>query len=65
MLAELWDLNPALTLRSREGQCVMTEFLGYLDSQLMGRGDNPESRDWHLLLVWIFLKEGYQNETEL
>lgn len=51
MLAEQWNLNPALTLPSGEHQSEMTEFLGHLNIQsLMGRRDAPESRDWCLLL---------------
>lgn len=66
MLTEQQSLNPVLTLPSRESQNVMIEFLGHLDiPSLMGRGDTAESRDWCLLLVWICLKEGCQNEKEL
>lgn len=40
MLAEQQNLHPALILPSREGQSVVTEFLGDLDTcPLMGRGD--------------------------
>lgn len=66
MVAKQWSLNPVLTMPSRESQNVIIEFLGHIDiASLMGRGDTPESRDWCLLLVWICLKEGCQDEKEL